>query len=418
MSADRAPSEPARTDRSPTLQVVGGRLIGPGSPTPADLTIAGDRIDRVDHVESVDRVERRHHGDDTDHLDATGLLVAPGLIDLQINGGHGHDLWSDPSSMWDLAALLPRYGVTAFCPTIISGPTEGVDRAKAALHSHERDRDGSTPGAEPLGLHLEGPMLAPQRRGAHDRAHLVPAESDRAAGWTREAGVRLVTLAPELPGALEVITELAEAGVVVAAGHSNATAAETAAATAAGVTLVTHLFNAMAPLHHRQPGLVGHTLGTDGLTAGLIVDGIHLAPEIVAMAMRALGPDRLILVSDAVAAMGLGPGIHQLGGRTVHAGPDGVRRPDGTLAGSDLTLDRAVRNLVAQASCGLVEAIGCASANPARLLGEVDRGHLDPGAVADLVLLDAELEVVATVCRGRLAHVADGQAWRVQPASA
>ncbi|MEL6983945.1 MAG: amidohydrolase family protein [Actinomycetota bacterium] len=191
------------------------------------------------------------------------------------------------------------------------------------------------------------------------------------------------------------------------------------AAAEAGLTLVTHLFNAMAPLHHRQPGLIGHTLGTEELTAGLIVDGVHLAPQVVTLALRALGPERLVLVSDAVAAMGLGPGTHHLGARTVTAGPDGVRRSDGTLAGSDLTLDRAMRNLIDQTGCSLGVAVGAASSNPARVLGEDDRGRLEPGAVADVVVLDpSDLRVVATFCRGHLAHCVDDASWRHQPVSA
>lgn len=420
MSADRTPPDQTTLDPPPSLLITGGTLLQGDRVRPADLHIVGGRINRIDDADDDAREGDDRDGQQTtppradrvDRVDATGLLVAPGLIDLQINGGHGHDLWSDPASMWELADLLPRSGVTSFCPTIISGPPEVAERALSALAN-----GGSTVGAEPLGLHLEGPMLAPDRRGAHDPDHLATADSSLIEGWSREAGVRLVTLAPELPGATEIITGLVAAGVVVAAGHSDATAEQAAEATEAGVTMVTHLFNAMAPLHHRQPGLIGHTLGGDDLTAGLIVDGVHLAPEIVALALRALGPTRLVLVSDAVAAMGLEPGVHQLGGRTVHAGLDAVRRPDGTLAGSNLTLDQAVRNLQAQTGCEIGVALGCASANPARLLGEDDRGHLDPGAVADLVLLDHELQVVATVCRGRVAHLADDDGWRVRPSS-
>ncbi|MEL6986081.1 MAG: hypothetical protein AAFO29_26870, partial [Actinomycetota bacterium] len=231
MSADRALSD--RPTAAP-LRITGGAVIQPDGTNPADLTIVDGRVDRIDSVDrppdvapmgGVESLDR-----DGGRFDATGLVIAPGLIDLQINGGHGHDLWADPARLWDLATLLPRYGVTAFCPTIISGPPEVVERALAAL----RADDATAIGAEPLGLHLEGPMLAPNRRGAHDPNHLTPPGSTAVAGWTRANGVRVVTLAPELPGALEVIAALRAADVVVAAGHSDATAEQAAAAAEAG----------------------------------------------------------------------------------------------------------------------------------------------------------------------------------------
>lgn len=396
----------------PPLAIVGGRLATRSGLELADLQLTDGRVRSVEPAGSSTGGPRR--------LDAEGLIVAPGLLDLQINGGHGIDLWSEPHRLWELARLLPRHGVTAFCPTIVSGPPERVDEALRALADGPvaDTGDGAHVGAEPLGLHLEGPMLAPDRRGAHDRRHLVAPSLAVVQGWTAGRGVALVTLAPELDGADDVIGALRRAGVTVSAGHTDATAEDAARAEDAGVTLVTHLFNAMAPLHHRRPGLVGHVLGTDRLRAGLIVDGIHLAPEVVALALRALGPDRLVLVSDAVAAMGLGPGRHRFGDRTVTADHTGVRHPDGTLAGSDLTLDRAVRNLVSFTGAPVHDALRCASDIPARALGPVadGRGRLVPGSVADVVLLDDDLEVQATICRGRIAHLADGAEARLGPA--
>ena len=192
----------------------------------------------------------------------------------------------------------------------------------------------------------------------------------------------------------------------MALGHTDAGAEEAAAAERAGARLVTHLFNAMAPLHHRRPGLVGHTLGSSELLAGLIVDGIHLDPAVVALAARALGPDRLVLVTDAVAAMGLPAGQHRFGRRTVTADEHGVRQPDGTLAGSNLTLDAAVRNLMAFAGWGPADALAAATATPARAIGiDAERGRIAPGTVADLVLFDPDLRVMATIAAGRLVHL-------------
>lgn len=363
-----------------------------------DLFITGGDVDvavRAGTIEAVGSGLRRPAG--VDVLDAGSSVVLPGFIDLQCNGGFGIDLASEPKRLWELAALLPRTGVTAWLPAIVSAPPDITDGGLAALAAH--------PGglvAEPLGLHLEGPFLAPARRGAHDPRHLATPDRDRASDWSAQAGVALVTLAPELPGALEVVRDLVGRGVVVAAGHSDATAEEAEAAIEAGVSFVTHLFNAMAPLHHRAPGLAGVALADDRLRAGVIADGVHLHPRAVAVAWRALG-ERLVLVTDAVAAMGAPDALARLGRQHVAAGPDGVRLADGTLAGSDLSMDRAVRNLAELGGCTLREAAAAASSAPADVLGRSDRGRLVPGARGDVVLLTSAGEVVATVIGGHVA---------------
>jgi N-acetylglucosamine-6-phosphate deacetylase len=301
-----------------------------------------------------------------------------------------------------VAAALPRWGVTSWLPTVVTAPPSARAHAMAALAAFD-----DPTAAVPLGLHLEGPFLAPERRGAHDPSHLALPSRDvvAAEGWAAAAGVALVTLAPELPGALDVVRTLVARGVTVAAGHSSATAAQAAAALDAGVTYVTHLFNAMAPLHHREPGLAGVALTDERARVGLIADGIHVDPVVARLAARALG-DRLSLVTDAVAALGAGPGAGTLGslGIEVAAADLSVRLPDGTLAGSTLALDRAVRNAVAFAGLDLAAAVRAVTATPAAVLGLADRGVVAPGAVADLVLLTPEGEVVATVVGGRVVH--------------
>ncbi len=315
-------------------------------------------------------------------VDARGLVVAPGFVDLQCNGGHGVDVTREPARLWELAEALPRHGVTAWLPTVVSAPDGAIDAALAALQA------GPPPGwcgAVPLGLHLEGPFLSPSARGAHRAEHLRSLRLEAVAGWSRAAGVAVVTLAPELPGAPEVVAALAERGVVVSLGHTHATADEVRRAVDAGARWVTHLFNAMAPLHHREPGLVGVALSDERLVVGLIADGVHVAPEVVAVAQRALGP-RLTLVTDAVAPMG-----------TDGADPaSGVGLPDGTLAGSALPMDRAIRNLRAFSGCPPEAALAAAATAPARLLGDGSRGELAPGRRADVVLLTAGLDVVGT----------------------
>lgn len=306
------------------------------------------------------------------------MIAVPGFVDLQCNGGFGIDLRDQPERLWELAALLPRTGVTAWCPTIITSSPDIAQRALAAL----RERRVAGPVAEPIGLHLEGPFLSPDRLGIHDLDLTSPIDSGRAANWSRDSGVAIVTLAPELPGALDLIRSLTVRGVVVSIGHSNATAAAATAAIDAGATLVTHLFNAMSPLHHREPGVPGVALTDERLRVGVVADGLHLHPTVVDLAWRAVG-GRLVLVTDAVAAMGCQP-----------AG-DGVRLVDGTLAGSDLTMDQAVRNLTRFTGCSLEHAAAAASTSPAAVLG-ID-------GTADRVELSADGHVMATFIGGELA---------------
>ena len=327
-----------------------------------------------------------HEVEAVEVVDARGLRVVPGYVELQCNGAAGVDLSREPERLWEAAAALPRQGVTAWLPTVVSSPPDVRRRALATLRAGPPPGSLPAPGAVPLGLHLEGPFLAPERRGAHRAEHLAPPDPAVVAGeaWAPAGpgvpGVALVTLAPELPGALAVVAALVERGIAVSAGHSSATAAQARAGFAAGIGYVTHLFNAMAPLHHRAPGLVGAALADDRVRVGLIADGVHVDPAVVAVVARVLGP-RLSLVSDAVAGAS--------------------RLPDGTLAGGTVGLDGAVRNLVAFAGVPLAAAVAAVTTTPAALLGLADRGALVPGARGDAVVLDPAGAVVATVIGGR-----------------
>lgn len=331
------------------------------------------------------------------------LVAVPGFIDLQCNGALGIDLASEPERLWELAAALPRWGVTAWLPTIVTTPPEVAERAMAALAAGP---PAGWVGATPIGLHLEGPFLAPSKRGAHAEGLLRSPTMEAIDGWSIDAGIALVTMAPELTGSLELIEALAARGVVVSLGHSAANAAQTEAAVGAGATWVTHLFNAMPPLHHREPGLAGVALTDDRLHVGLIADGVHVDPKVVALAQRCLG-DRLTLVTDAVGALGMPVGQQRLGRAEVTVGDDGVRLADGTLAGSNLSMDQAVRNLMAFTGCAREVAIGAATEAPARVLRDSQRGALQRGCRADLVLLTSTLEVAATIVGGAVAHRAD-----------
>jgi N-acetylglucosamine-6-phosphate deacetylase len=331
-------------------------------------------------------------------IDAGGGWIVPGFIDLQINGAHGIDVTTAPDRIDELGAALVRYGVTAFVPTVITC-SEPVRRA-ALVAWASRDA-AALPGAVPLGLHIEGPMLSPARKGAHPAGLLVAPSRELVDGWSPDAGVVLVTVAPELPAATDVIAELTARGVVVSIGHTDGTAADFAAGRSAGAQYVTHLFNAMRPFAHRDPGPVGAALADGEVVAGLICDGIHVDPIAVRMAWRALGPARLNLVTDAISALGVEAG--RLGSVDVTVGADGVRNADGVLAGSTLSLDQAVRNLVAYTGCDVVDAVATVTSTPADVLGLADRGRLAIGKRADVTVLDRDLYVIATVVGGEVA---------------
>lgn len=338
-------------------------------------------------------------------LDATGMLVVPGLIDLQVNGAFGKDFTAEPSAIWEVAASYACYGVTAFLPTIITSPLANVAAAQAMVCARPADFHG----AEPLGLHVEGPFLNPARKGAHNPHYLRLPALDAVADWRPETGVRLVTLAPELPGSLEVIAALAERGILVSAGHSMATYAEAVAAFDAGTRYGTHLFNAMPPLAHREPGLPGALLTDPRVAAGFIPDGIHTHPAIIRLAWQQLGPARFSMVTDCMAALGMNPGRHLLGDYEVIVDGVSARLPDGTLAGSILSLDQGLRNLIRETGCSLEEALATVTTTPARLLGlSNERGQIAPGYVADLVLFSPDLFVEMTIVRGEIVYCAPG----------
>lgn len=347
--------------------------------------------------------------DQAEVVEADGLLLAPGFIDLQLNGAFGHDFTTEPASIWDAAARLPQYGVTAFLPTIITSPPAAITSAQAVL------RAGPPPGfrgALPLGLHLEGPFLNPEKRGVHNPVYLRRPDVESIADWSLENGVRLVTLAPELPGALDVIRALCERGVTVSVGHSLAGYEEMRAALDAGLRYATHLFNAMRPLDHRSPGLLGALLNETRLVAGLIADGVHVHPAVVDVAWRCKGAAGLNLVSDGMAALGMPPGRYRLGDALATVDSASARLSDGRLAGSILSLDQAVRNLMSFIGCSVADALRTVSETPARVLGLTDRGRLAPGCRADFVLLTDDLRVAATFVGGRRVTPLNGESDR------
>ena len=335
-------------------------------------------------------------------VDVAGCVISPGFIDLQCNGAVGVDITTDPHGIVEVARALPRFGVTSFLPTVVTSPAVNRrDAIDALVALRDAEPEPSDPvGADPIGLHLEGPMISREHLGAHAPAHVTTLDAAELDEWAGSHVVRLVTLAPELAGALAAIERLTRAGITVSAGHTAMTPVDLAAAKAAGLSCATHLFNAMAPFSHRAPGPIGAVLADDSVVAGVICDGLHVDPTAVRMAWRALGPTRLLLVSDAVGALGAPFGPLNLGGLDVIHDAGGVRTRDGVLAGSALALDQAVRNLMEFTGCSLPETLACVTSTPADLLGLTDRGRLTVGSRADLTILDRDAELVATVIGG------------------
>ncbi len=326
-------------------------------------------------------------------------IVAPGLVDLQINGAFGVEVGEEPDALRQLSARLPETGVTAFLPTVITSPAATY---RQVFDSFDAAR--GAPGACPLGLHLEGPFLSPARPGAHRRDLVEAAEPGLLDALLDGDALRLMTLAPERPGAGERIRRLRDRGVLVSLGHTDATWEEFRAGVDAGASMATHLYNVMSPFLHRAPGAIGAALTDDRVTVGLIVDGVHAHPASVDLAIRAKGVERVALVTDAMAAAGMHPGTYALGGRRVLVDETSARLEDGTLAGSILTLDQAVRNVVHWTGTSPVDALRMASEVPARLLGLERVGRLVIGFDADLALFDADLRVQATIVKGRMAY--------------
>ncbi len=345
--------------------------------------------------------------DDVATLNAVDLLVIPGLIDLQLNGAFGSDFTDDPESIWSVATRLPELGVTAFLPTLVSTTMERIDTARDVL---ARPPTGFV-GASPLGLHTEGPMISRERHGTHPLDRLVSEAS--AHDWSPSTGVVIVTLAPELPGSIEATAELVERGVVVSLGHSDATAEIANAAADAGARFGTHLFNAMSSITSREPGLVGFLLADDRMRFGMIVDGLHLDDHVVRLARAAAG-DRVVLVTDAMAAVGAGDGTYSLADVTVHVDGLEARNDTGGLAGSVLTMPLAIRTFQTITGCPLTEAVDAATCRPASVVGAADRGSLGVGSRADVTLLDERFDVAATIIDGRLVYLRDPE--RLEPA--
>jgi N-acetylglucosamine-6-phosphate deacetylase len=332
--------------------------------------------------------------------------IVPGYIDLHIHGSAGHDVMdSDPDALPGIELLLARHGVTSYYPTTVTAPMDttlhALERLADAIESRRRGDNSAAGRACPLGIHLEGPFLSHARRGVHPPENLLtPTLGAFERMWQAARGtVRMMTIAPELDGAQEVIAEAARRGVCVSLGHSDADLATAARGIAAGARHATHTFNAMRPLDHRSPGILGAVLSDDHVSADMIVDGVHLDPAIVRLVASAKGADRTVLITDATSATGMPEGRYRLGSFEVEV-RDGKVTHDGRLAGSVLTMDRAVRNLAQFTGWDLAQAVAAATRNPARVGHLINKGELVAGADADFVVLNEAGEVLRTLVGG------------------
>jgi N-acetylglucosamine-6-phosphate deacetylase len=337
-------------------------------------------------------------------------VIAPGYVDLHIHGSAGFDVMDDTAeALLAIEQLLARHGVTSYFPTTVTAPMDttlrALERLADAIEKRELDLErqnaDSKSRALPLGIHLEGPFISHARRGVHPQENLLaPTLALFEKFWQAARGrIRMMTIAPELEGATEVIAEAARRGVCVSLGHSDADFAAAERGIAAGARHATHTFNAMRPLDHRSPGILGAVLTDRRVSADIIADGVHLDPAIVKLFADAKGPEQTMLITDATSATGMPEGRYRLGSFEVDV-RDGKCMVDGKLAGSVLTMDRAVRNLARFAEWDLAQAVTAASQNPARVARIANKGVLAVGADADFVVLNSEGEVLRTFVGG------------------
>ena len=361
------------------------------------LRVVGERIAAIESAGSAIMSESS--------LDGEGLLLIPGLIDMQCNGFGGHDVQDGTfAAIAGLAACLPRFGCTAVLPTMISSPRAVLLAGLAAI---AQAVDAPPPGASVLGAHQEGPWLNPEFHGAHQPANIRPFDSTE---WEEiqqvsRATVRMVTVAPEAPGNQDAVAAIMAAGAIASLGHSGADYVQTTAAAGTGARMATHLFNAMVPFLHRAPGLPGTALDHEDLTPGIIPDGYHIHPAAIRLVIRAKGIHGVVVVTDSVSVAGCPPGEYAMLGQPVTWDGETVRRRDGGLAGSGLSPIEALRRYMRFGGLSLHEALPAMTSTPARLLGlEGERGTLVPGARADLVLLTPDLQVHTTMVGGKIVY--------------
>jgi N-acetylglucosamine-6-phosphate deacetylase len=379
------------------LVIDAGAILSPFERyAPGRIVIRDNRVEAVGLESDV----RLPHG--ATPIALPDLTLVPGFIEPHIHGAAGFDVMHAVSeSMNVISKALARHGTTAFLPTTVSAPIETLT---AAVENLGKLIGTPFEGAQPIGIHLEGPFINGEKRGTHRPANLHKPDAALLAEWIKrsQGTVKLLTLAPELPNALNVAQAAEQAQIVVGMGHSDASLEEANEAITKGIRYAVHTFNAMRPLSHRDPGITGAVLSDDRVFAEIIADGIHVAPEVVRIFARSKQKDRVILATDAISAMGMPDGHYALGRHHVSVTNGVCRDAEGRLAGSTLTQDTALRNFIQWSGVRLDDAVYAVTANPAQALSLEGRGRLQPGAFADLTLLDKELRVAQTYVGGTL----------------
>ena len=336
-------------------------------------------------------------------IDATSKewIVFPGFIDMHIHGSNSFDTMDATSeALRGMACSLVKEGTTSFFATTMTQTIEAIEAAIANFSHFESKADE----AEILGIHVEGPFISTKRAGAQPLEHIIEPTVELFNHWQKLSGHRIkqVTVAPEVSNGFEFVEEISKQSIVVSIGHSDATAEELQKAVKLGVKQATHLFNQMRPFHHREPGVVGGVLIEDKVSTEIITDFFHCHPDAIKLAYRLKKSSGIILITDAMRAKGLPYGEYELGGQTVTVTEKGAHLANGSLAGSVLTMDQAVRNVLNVTGCSLQELVSMSSTNAARQLGLASKGYIGVGMDADLVILDKSLNVQKTICRGKI----------------
>ena len=374
--------------------------------TNASLIVDGDRIAAIESTRGIPPAAAV--------IDARESFIVPGFVDVHVHGIEGHDSLDSAEAIAEIAAHLPRYGVTAFCPTTVACAPAALDAVLDQVARARVSRAASA--ARVLPAHLESNFINPDYNGAQPKACLRLPNDDRREGsfsgrdildviQLRAADVGIVTVAPEVDGVLELIPELVRRGQRVSLGHSGADFDCSVAAIDAGARHATHLFNRMTPITHRAPGVAGAVLSHEAITAELICDGFHVHPAMCRLAIAAKSVDGVMAITDGTAGSGLSPGsLARLGGRTIRVSDQAALLEDGTLAGSTLTMDRAFRNIVTMFDMSITEAAMMCSTTPARAMGLTRFGVIAEGNIADLVVLDRAFRITRTLIAGETVY--------------
>jgi N-acetylglucosamine-6-phosphate deacetylase len=338
-------------------------------------------------------------------IEAQNKFIVPGYIDIHVHGGGGSDVMDgEYEAIKQVATTHSRFGTTAFLPTTMTMTKDKIIKSLKSIHEASLKGTGT---AEILGIHLEGPYINPEKKGAQKEEDIKKVSVEEFLEFNQASGnlIRLVTIAPEMPGAIDFIRWLHQQGIIVSVGHSNATYEQVQEGIQVGLSHVTHIFNAMRGLHHREPGVVGAALSSPKLIVEMIADGIHLHPMVLKMLTQIKESEKLVLITDAMRATGFKEGTYDLGGQEVIVTQGQAKLKNGTLAGSVLTMDKAVKNLVTKVGISLLNAVQMASYNPAKCLGIDDKkGSLELYKDADIVILNKNLETELTMVAGKVVY--------------